>query len=158
MAGCGFVTTAVPLATFHEIRCVVGCDALRFAAISPAPGFSASAAAATKPPKECPAAGADITFDDPDIETEVRLKLNKLDKEKNPKITTADLAQVKSLNLAKKPSLEEIDPSTMASRRCGRLFLVGEMLDVDGRIGGFNFQWAWSSGHVAAEGLTRRGL
>ena len=29
------------------------------------------------------------------------------------------------------------------------LYLVGEMLDVDGRIGGFNFQWAWSSGYVA---------
>jgi predicted flavoprotein YhiN len=27
------------------------------------------------------------------------------------------------------------------------------MLDVDGRLGGFNFQWAWSSGHAAARGL-----
>ena len=35
------------------------------------------------------------------------------------------------------------------------LFLVGEMLDVDGRIGGFNFQWAWSSAWVAAGGLAR---
>ena len=38
--------------------------------------------------------------------------------------------------------LDEIDPSTMASRLCPELFLVGEILDVDGRIGGFNFQWA----------------
>ncbi|HEY4671211.1 MAG TPA: aminoacetone oxidase family FAD-binding enzyme, partial [Gemmatimonadaceae bacterium] len=38
-------------------------------------------------------------------------------------------------------ALEEIDPATMASKRCSGLFLVGEMLDVDGRIGGFNFQW-----------------
>jgi predicted flavoprotein YhiN len=30
---------------------------------------------------------------------------------------------------------------------------VGEILDVDGRIGGYNFQWAWSSGFVAAAGL-----
>ena len=51
--------------------------------------------------------------------------------------------------------LEEIDPSTMESRRCKSLFLVGEMLDVDGRIGGFNFQWAWSGGRAAAEGITR---
>jgi predicted flavoprotein YhiN len=51
--------------------------------------------------------------------------------------------------------LEEIDPSTMESRRCRSLFLVGEMLDVDGRLGGFNFQWAWSSGRAAAEGMTR---
>ncbi len=46
-------------------------------------------------------------------------------------------------------SLDEIDPATMASRRCPGLHLVGEMLDVDGRIGGFNFQWAWSTGFVA---------
>jgi len=47
-------------------------------------------------------------------------------------------------------SLDEIDPSTMASRICPGLFLVGEILDVDGRIGGFNFQWAWSSARVCA--------
>jgi hypothetical protein len=45
--------------------------------------------------------------------------------------------------------LEEIDPSTLASRKCPGLYLAGEMLDVDGRIGGFNFQWAWSTGWVA---------
>lgn len=49
--------------------------------------------------------------------------------------------------------LTEIDPRTMESRVCPRLFLVGEMLDVDGRIGGFNFQWAWSSGWVAGRAL-----
>jgi predicted Rossmann fold flavoprotein len=52
--------------------------------------------------------------------------------------------------------LDEIDPSTMASRRCPGLFLVGEILDVDGRIGGFNFQWAWSSARVAGQALARR--
>ncbi len=51
--------------------------------------------------------------------------------------------------------LSEIDPATMASRKCPGLFLVGEMLDVDGRIGGFNFQWAWSSGYVAATGIEK---
>jgi predicted Rossmann fold flavoprotein len=55
-------------------------------------------------------------------------------------------------------ALEEIDPATMRSRKMPGLFLVGEMLDVDGRIGGFNFQWAWSSGRVAAEGLARLSL
>jgi predicted Rossmann fold flavoprotein len=49
--------------------------------------------------------------------------------------------------------LDEIDPSTMRSRVCEGLWLVGEMLDVDGRIGGFNFQWAWSSARVAAQAL-----
>lgn len=53
--------------------------------------------------------------------------------------------------------LSEIDSTTMASRRCPGLFLVGEILDVDGRIGGFNFQWAWSTGWVAAIGLARPG-
>ncbi|MCL2329817.1 MAG: NAD(P)/FAD-dependent oxidoreductase, partial [Phycisphaerae bacterium] len=48
--------------------------------------------------------------------------------------------------------LDEIDPATMQSRRCPGLYLVGEILDVDGRIGGFNFQWAWASGYVAGEG------
>ncbi len=50
-------------------------------------------------------------------------------------------------------SLDEIDPSTMASRACPGLFLVGEILDADGRIGGFNFQWAWSSARVCAAAL-----
>jgi len=45
--------------------------------------------------------------------------------------------------------LREIDPGTMQSRKISGLYLCGEILDVDGRIGGFNFQWAWSSGHVA---------
>ena len=51
--------------------------------------------------------------------------------------------------------LDEIDPARMASRRCDGLYLVGEMLDVDGRIGGFNFQWAWSSAWVAGRAIAR---
>ena len=50
-------------------------------------------------------------------------------------------------------ALNEIDAATMQSRVCPGLHVVGEMLDVDGRIGGFNFQWAWSSAHVAAMAL-----
>ena len=45
--------------------------------------------------------------------------------------------------------LAQVNLKTMESRVCPGLFLVGEILDVDGRIGGFNFQWAWSSGFVA---------
>jgi predicted Rossmann fold flavoprotein len=52
-------------------------------------------------------------------------------------------------------ALPEIDPATMESRVCPGLFLVGEMLDVDGRIGGFNFQWAWASAKVAGTALAR---
>ncbi len=45
--------------------------------------------------------------------------------------------------------LDEIDLATMESRVCPGLHLAGEICDVDGRIGGFNFQWAWASGFVA---------
>ena len=45
--------------------------------------------------------------------------------------------------------LTEVRLETMASRICPGLSFAGEVLDVDGRIGGFNFQWAWASSHVA---------
>jgi predicted Rossmann fold flavoprotein len=45
--------------------------------------------------------------------------------------------------------LREVRLETMESRVVPGLHLAGEMLDVDGRIGGFNFQWAWASGFVA---------
>lgn len=45
--------------------------------------------------------------------------------------------------------LSELHLDTMESRVCPGLHLCGEICDVDGRIGGFNFQWAWSSGFVA---------
>ncbi len=45
--------------------------------------------------------------------------------------------------------LDELDLKTMQSRVCPGLYLCGEILDVDGRIGGYNFQWAWCSGRLA---------
>ncbi len=51
--------------------------------------------------------------------------------------------------------LSEVDPATLESRRCHGLYLVGELLDVDGRLGGFNFQWAWASGRVAGAALAQ---
>jgi predicted Rossmann fold flavoprotein len=50
-------------------------------------------------------------------------------------------------------TLQEVDWRTMESRVCPGVYAVGEILDVDGRIGGFNFQWAWSSARVAAAAL-----
>ncbi len=52
--------------------------------------------------------------------------------------------------------LSELRLETMESRPCPGLHLCGEVCDVDGRIGGFNFQWAWASGFVAgsAAGIT----
>jgi predicted Rossmann fold flavoprotein len=52
--------------------------------------------------------------------------------------------------------LAEVSPRSMESRVRPGLYLVGEVLDVDGRLGGFNFQWAWSSAHVAATALAAR--
>jgi len=48
--------------------------------------------------------------------------------------------------------LSEVRLDTMESRVCPGLHLCGEILDVDGRIGGYNFQWAWASGFVAGRG------
>ncbi len=45
--------------------------------------------------------------------------------------------------------LSEIDFRSMASRKVPGLYVIGEMLDCDGRIGGFNFQWAWATGYAA---------
>jgi hypothetical protein len=45
--------------------------------------------------------------------------------------------------------LTEIDFRTMQSRKIPGLYLCGEVLDCDGRIGGFNFQWAWATGFLA---------
>lgn len=47
--------------------------------------------------------------------------------------------------------VDEINPDTMESLICNNLFFAGEVIDVDGRCGGFNLQWAWSSGLVAGE-------
>ena len=47
----------------------------------------------------------------------------------------------------------EIDSKTMESRRAPGLHFIGEVLDVTGWLGGYNFQWAWASGHACAEAL-----
>jgi predicted Rossmann fold flavoprotein len=52
--------------------------------------------------------------------------------------------------------LEEVDSATMESRLSPGLYFAGEILDVDGRLGGFNFQWAWSSAWVAAQAIAGR--
>lgn len=46
-------------------------------------------------------------------------------------------------------STKEVDPRTMGSRLVSGLYLAGEVLDIDGICGGYNLQWAWSSGYLA---------
>ena len=48
--------------------------------------------------------------------------------------------------------LQDIDCKTMESRLRPGLFVCGEICDVFGRIGGFNFYWAWVSGRAAGLG------
>jgi len=50
-------------------------------------------------------------------------------------------------------SLTEINFKTMASRRCPGLYLAGEILDIDGITGGFNFQSAWTTGWLAGQAI-----
>jgi predicted Rossmann fold flavoprotein len=45
----------------------------------------------------------------------------------------------------------EVSSKTMESLKSPGLYFVGEVLDVSGQLGGFNFQWAWASGHAAAQ-------
>ncbi len=48
---------------------------------------------------------------------------------------------------------DEISSKTMESKKQPGLFFIGEVLDVTGHLGGFNFQWAWASAHAAAEAV-----
>lgn len=52
--------------------------------------------------------------------------------------------------------LGEIDPLTMESKKIKGLFFAGEIMDVDGITGGYNFQHAWSSGYIAAMSISSR--
>ena len=46
---------------------------------------------------------------------------------------------------------KDFDPQTMESRLMPGLYACGEVLDIDGKCGGYNLQWAWSSGHLAGK-------
>lgn len=58
---------------------------------------------------------------------------------------TFDFAQATSGGV----STEDIDPNTLESRIKKGLYFIGELLDVDGTCGGYNLQWAWSTGYIA---------
>ncbi|HSM85118.1 MAG TPA: NAD(P)/FAD-dependent oxidoreductase [Candidatus Limnocylindrales bacterium] len=47
----------------------------------------------------------------------------------------------------------EISPRTMESRKVPGLYFIGEVVDVTGHLGGFNFQWAWASGFCAGQAV-----
>lgn len=55
-------------------------------------------------------------------------------------------------------STADLNPKTMESRKLPGLYFVGEVVDVTGWLGGYNFQWAWASGYVAAHALRKRSV
>jgi predicted flavoprotein YhiN len=48
---------------------------------------------------------------------------------------------------------DELDAKTMECRKVPGLYFIGEVVDVTGHLGGFNFQWAWASGAAAGRAL-----
>ncbi|MDQ1707792.1 MAG: hypothetical protein QOJ88_1003 [Pyrinomonadaceae bacterium] len=46
---------------------------------------------------------------------------------------------------------EELSSQTMAAKRVAGLYFIGEVVDVTGQLGGYNFQWAWASGYAAGQ-------
>ncbi|HEY0680359.1 MAG TPA: NAD(P)/FAD-dependent oxidoreductase [Chitinophagaceae bacterium] len=54
--------------------------------------------------------------------------------------------------------LSEIDANTMESKKCPGLYFAGEIMDVDGITGGFNFQHAWTSGFIAGKSIAGRSI
>ncbi|MFC1468198.1 aminoacetone oxidase family FAD-binding enzyme, partial [Verrucomicrobiota bacterium] len=51
-------------------------------------------------------------------------------------------------------SLKEVDPGTMQSKLISGLYFAGEVLDLDGPCGGYNLQWAFSSGFMAGNSIS----
>ena len=51
-------------------------------------------------------------------------------------------------------ALDEIESKTMQSKETPGLFFAGEVLDIDGITGGFNFQSAWTTGRIAGESIS----
>lgn len=50
-------------------------------------------------------------------------------------------------------STDELSSKTMETKKVKGLYFIGEVVDVTGQLGGYNFQWAWSSGFVAGQGV-----
>lgn len=49
----------------------------------------------------------------------------------------------------------EVDADTMMSKKISNLFFTGELLDIDGMCGGYNLQWAWASGYIAGQKVSK---
>jgi len=69
------------------------------------------------------------------------------------KCFTVDITGTQSWNNAQVTSggvkTSEFNPESLMSLKCPGLYAAGEILDIDGNCGGYNLQWAWSSGYIA---------
>ena len=63
-----------------------------------------------------------------------------------------DVAQVTAGGI----NVREIDPSSLESRIVPGMYFAGEVMDVDGECGGYNLQWAWSSGFTVGSHATQK--
>jgi predicted flavoprotein YhiN len=88
------------------------------------------------------------------VPRERRLALMKMLLERDARVT-GTLGYEKAEVTAGGVTLSEVNPSTLESRIAPGVWLCGEILDVEGRLGGFNFQWSWSSGTVAGRAVAR---
>jgi len=75
---------------------------------------------------------------------------------RNPLAITGTLGYSKAEITAGGIDWSKVNGKTLESKIQPGVFFVGEILDVDGRIGGFNFQWAWASGHVAGREIIKK--
>ena len=93
----------------------------------------------------------------PDLSRDERHRLVSAIKELTLPITGTlgfEKAEVTSGGVA----LAEVDPKTLESRLVPGLLFAGEILDIDGLIGGYNFQAAWSTGYLAGESSAKSGM
>jgi hypothetical protein len=78
---------------------------------------------------------------------------------KNLKALTLNIKKLRPLKEAQVTrggvTTEEINATTLESKKFKNLYFAGEIMDVDGDSGGFNLQWAWSSGYLAGISATK---
>ncbi len=88
-------------------------------------------------------------------------KISSTAKEKLAKIHTYEFAPAGNFGFSKAEVSrggvlsEELNPYTMEALDVKNLYFIGEAVDITGELGGYNFQWAFSSGYVCAKGINR---
>lgn len=96
--------------------------------------------------------GAEINPEKKSAEISRKTRKDIIEQIKHLELTVKKIRPLKEAQVtAGGVALSEIDPKTLESKIVPGLYLAGEILDVDGDSGGFNLQWAWSSGFIVGE-------